>query len=176
MLVSFATGLVAQQALPGIELEAEFAETRQRKTRDLPHHHCRRPILGHPDRHLRQRAVRLADGQSDFVATTIAPRNNDRFPTTGMKAVTDSRLTKLIAGIMLLLRQHRVRSSAAAPPRPAEPRPQAGGRAPRSARRWPARPPAAPQPPPAGSRPRPAPAPARRRAARPLCRRSGRRA
>jgi hypothetical protein len=25
MLVSFATGLVAQQALPGIELEAEFA-------------------------------------------------------------------------------------------------------------------------------------------------------
>jgi len=25
MLVSFATGVVAQQALPGIELEAEFA-------------------------------------------------------------------------------------------------------------------------------------------------------
>ena len=78
--------------------------TRQRETRDLPHPHRRRPILRHPDRHLRQRAVRLADGQSDFVATTIAPRNNDRFPTTGMKAVTDSRLTKLIAGIMLLLR------------------------------------------------------------------------
>src|SRR3954468_2719928 len=104
MLVSVATGLVAQQALPGIELEAEFAQTRQRETRDLPHHHRRRPILRHPDRYLRQRAVQLADGQSDFVATTIAPRNNDRFPTTGMKAVTDSRLTKLIAGIMLLLR------------------------------------------------------------------------
>src|SRR3954468_5460575 len=111
MLVSFATGLVAQQALPGIELEAEFAETRQRKTRDLPHYHCRRPILRHPDRHLRQRAVRLADGQSDFVATTIAPRNNDRFPTTGMKAVTDSRLTIVIAGIMLLLRLNETGSS-----------------------------------------------------------------
>src|SRR3954468_10809732 len=111
MLVSFATGLVAQQALPGIELEAEFAETRQRKTRDLPHHHRRRLILRHPDRHLRQRAVRLGDGQSDFVAMTIAPRNNDRFPTTGMKAVTDSRLTKLIAGIMLLLRPLPARSS-----------------------------------------------------------------
>src|SRR4051812_7683385 len=112
MLVSFATGLVAQQALPGIELEAEFAYTRQRETRDLPHHHRRRPILRHPDRHLRQRAVQLADGQSDFVATTIAPRNNDRFPTTGMKAVTDSRLTELIAGIMLLLLRHRACSSA----------------------------------------------------------------
>src|SRR3954469_18480368 len=111
MLVSFATGLVAQQALPGIELEAEFAYTRQRETRDLPHHHRRRPILRHPDRHLRQHAVRLADGQSGFVATTIAPRNNDRFPTTGMKAVTDSRLTKLIAGIMLLLRPPRAPSS-----------------------------------------------------------------
>src|SRR3954471_20234338 len=79
--------------------------------RDLPHPHRRRPILRHPDRHLRQRAVRLADGQSGFVATTIAPRNNDRLPTTGMKAVTDSRLTKLIAGIMLLLR-HTPRHSA----------------------------------------------------------------
>src|SRR3954453_5524159 len=176
MLVSFATGLVAPQALPGIELEAEFASTRQREPRDLPHHHCRRPILRHPDRHLRQRAVRLADGQSDFVATTIAPRNNDRFPTTGMKAVTDSRLTIVIAGIMLLLRQHRVRSSAAAPPGPAGPRPRAGGRAPRSARRQPARPPAAPQPPPAVARLRPAPAPARQRVAHPPCRQSGRRA
>src|SRR3954454_7850622 len=46
---------------------------------------------------------------------TIAPRNNDRFPTTGMKAVTDSRLTKLIAGIMLLLRRYRERSSGDAP-------------------------------------------------------------
>src|SRR3954453_17538896 len=111
MLVSFATGLVAPQALPGIELEAEFASTRQRETRDLPHHHRRRPILRHPDRHLRQRAVRLADGQSDFVATTIAPRNNDRFPTAGMKAVTDSRLTNLRAAIMLLRRRHQAWSS-----------------------------------------------------------------
>jgi hypothetical protein len=118
MLVSFATGLVAQQALPGIELEAEFAETGQRETRNLRHHHRRRPILRHPDRHLRQRAVRLADGQSDFVAVTIAPRNNDRFPTTRMKAVTDSRLTKLMAGIMLLLRPHPVPSSAAGTPDP----------------------------------------------------------
>ena len=116
MLVSFATGLVAQQALPGIELEAEFAEIRQRETRDLPHPHRRRPILRHPDRHLCQRAVRLADGQSDFVATTIAPRNNDRFPTTGMKTVTDSRLTKVIAGIMLLLRRPPVLSSAGGRP------------------------------------------------------------
>src|SRR6476620_5755775 len=127
MLVSFATGLVAQQALPGIKLEPEFAETRQRETRDLPHPHHRRPILRHPDRHLRQRAVRLADGQSDFVATTIAPRNNDRFPTTGVKAVTDRRLTILIAGIMLLLRRPPVRSLTAAPPHPAGPRPRAGG-------------------------------------------------
>src|SRR4051812_43950590 len=112
MLVSFATGLVAQQALPGIELEAEFAYTRQRETRDLPHRHRRRPILRHPDRYLRQRAIRLADGQSDFVAMTIAPRNNDRFPTTGMKAITDSHLTKLIAGIMLLLRRYPAPSSA----------------------------------------------------------------
>src|SRR4030095_10971854 len=83
MLVSFATGLVAQQALPGIELETEFAETGQRETRVLRHHQRRRPILRHPDRHLCQRAVRLADDQSDFVAVTIAPRNNERFPTTG---------------------------------------------------------------------------------------------
>jgi len=113
MLVSFATGLVAQQALPGIELEAEFAETGQRETRVLRHHHRRRPILRHPDRHLCQRAVRLADDQSDVIAVTIAPRNNDRFPTTGMKAVMDRRLTNLIAGIMSLLRRHQGCSSAA---------------------------------------------------------------
>jgi len=28
MLVSFATGIVAQQALPGIELKAQFAQAR----------------------------------------------------------------------------------------------------------------------------------------------------
>src|SRR6476646_2813568 len=105
MLVSFATGLVAQQALPGIELEAEFAETGQRETRVLRHHQRRRPIVRHPDRHLCQRAVRLADDQSDFVAVTIAPCNNDRFPTTGMKARNGSSPHRLIAGIMLLLRR-----------------------------------------------------------------------
>jgi hypothetical protein len=46
---------------------------------------------------LRQRAVRLADGQSDFVAMAIVPPNNDCFPATGVKAVTDSHLIRLIA-------------------------------------------------------------------------------
>src|SRR3954454_19759383 len=59
MLVSFATGLVPQQALPGIEVEGELAQRHQRETRDLPHPLLRRAILRHPDRHLRQRAVRL---------------------------------------------------------------------------------------------------------------------
>ena len=121
MLVSFATGLVAQQALPGIELETEFAQTRQRETRDLRHHHRRRPILRHPDRQLRQRAVRLTDGQSDFVTTAIAPRNNDRFPITGMKSVTDNRLAQLIVGIMKLSRRHQARSSTGEPAHHGEP-------------------------------------------------------
>ena len=48
---------------------------------------------------------------STFVAAAIAPLNNDRFTTTGMKAVTNSRLSKLIAGIMLLFRRHPAWSS-----------------------------------------------------------------
>ena len=32
MLVSFATGVVADQALPSIKLKAEFTQTRQRGT------------------------------------------------------------------------------------------------------------------------------------------------
>src|SRR3954454_1201372 len=104
-----ATSFARHRARGGVRVDTPTGDA------GSPHHHRRRPILRHPDRHLRQRAVRLTNGQSDFVATTIAPRNNDRFPTTGMKAVTDSRLTKLIAGIMLLLRRYRERSSGGAP-------------------------------------------------------------
>ena len=71
----------------------EFAQTRQREARDLRHHHRLRPILRHPNRQLRQCAVGLADGQSDFITTAIAPGNNDRFAATGMKSVTDNSLT-----------------------------------------------------------------------------------
>ena len=61
VLVSFATGVVADQALPGIELKTEFSQTRQREAWDLRYRHLRRPILCHPERQLCQRAVRLAD-------------------------------------------------------------------------------------------------------------------
>jgi hypothetical protein len=50
MLVSFTTGIVAQQALPGIELEAQVAQTLQCETRGLCDRHRRRAILRHPDR------------------------------------------------------------------------------------------------------------------------------
>src|SRR3954469_25859584 len=63
MLLSFATGVVADQALPAIELETEFTQTRERDARNLPYRHLRRPVLRHPDRQLRQRAVWLADNQ-----------------------------------------------------------------------------------------------------------------
>jgi hypothetical protein len=43
----------------------------------------------------------------------IAPGNNNRFAVTGMKSVTDNRLTRLIAGIMELLRRRRAPSSGA---------------------------------------------------------------
>ena len=79
----------------------------------LRHHHRLRPILRHPDRQLRQRAIGLADGQSDVVTMAIAPGNNNRFAVTGMKSVTDNRLARLIAGIMKLLRRHRAPSSGA---------------------------------------------------------------
>ena len=58
-------------------------------------------------RQLRQRAIGLTDGQSDVVTMAIAPGNNNRFAVTGMKSVTDNRLTRLIAGIMKLLRPHQ---------------------------------------------------------------------
>jgi hypothetical protein len=108
MLASFATGVVANQALPGIELETEFAQTRQREVRNLRYHHLCRPMLRHPDRQLRQRAVRLADGQSDFVAVPIAPGDKDRFPATRMEAITNDRLSRLIVGIGLILLCHKM--------------------------------------------------------------------
>lgn len=52
---------------------------------------------------MRQGAVRLANGQTDLVTTTIAPGNSNRFPVTGIESVTDNRLARLIAGIMKLL-------------------------------------------------------------------------
>ena len=63
------------------------------------------PDLRHPDRQLRQRAVRLADGQSDFVGMAITPRDNDCFAATRMKSVTDRHLTQLIVSTMKLLRR-----------------------------------------------------------------------
>jgi hypothetical protein len=73
--------------------------------RSLPYHHSCRPIFRHPDRELRQCAVGLTDGQTDFVATVIAPSDNDYFATTGMKPVTDNDFIQLMVGIMKLLRQ-----------------------------------------------------------------------
>ena len=84
---------------------------RQRQTWDLRHHHRLRPILRHPDRQLRQGAVGLTDGHSDIVTTAIATGYDDRLPVTGMKSVTDNRLTQLIVSIMKLSRRHRGPSS-----------------------------------------------------------------
>jgi hypothetical protein len=107
MLVSCATGVVAQQALTGIKLAAEFAQARQRQTWILAHRHRRRRFLHHPGRQLRQRAVRLADGQSNFVTMAVAPHDKDAFTATGMKRVADSRLARPIVGIMKLFRPRR---------------------------------------------------------------------
>jgi hypothetical protein len=111
MLVSFATGVVADQALPAIQFKAEFTQTRQRKARNLSHHHLCRQLFRHPDRQLRQRPVRLADDQGDFIAMPIAPRRNDRLATARMKPVPDRNLARLVVGIMLLLRPRQARSS-----------------------------------------------------------------
>jgi hypothetical protein len=83
---------------------------RQRQTGNLRHRHCLRRILRHPDRQLRQRAIGLTDGHSDVVTTAIATGYDDRLPVTGMKSVTDNRLTQLIVSIMKLSRQHLARS------------------------------------------------------------------
>src|SRR5215469_13160641 len=112
MLVSCATGGVACQALPGIELKTEFAQARQRQARNFHHSHLCRSIPRHPDRQLRQRPVRLADDHGDFIAMPIASLNNDRLATTRMKAVADCDFTRLVVGIMPPLRRHPVWSSA----------------------------------------------------------------
>ena len=80
---------------------------RQRQTWNLCHRHCLRRILRHPDRQLRQRAIGLTDGHSHVVTTAIATGYDDRLPVTGMKSVTDNRLTQLIVSIMKLSRRHR---------------------------------------------------------------------
>ena len=82
----------------------------QRQTWNLRHHHRLRRILRHPDRHLCQCAIGLTDGHSDVVTTAIATGYNDRLPVTGMKTVTDNRLTRLIVSIMKLSRRHQGRS------------------------------------------------------------------
>src|SRR5262249_33289013 len=102
MLVSFTTGIVLQQAYACIELETELTQMRQRQTWTVRHRHCLRRILRHPDRQLRQRAIGLTDGHSHVVTTAIATSYDDRLPVTGMKSVTDNRLTQLIVSIMKL--------------------------------------------------------------------------
>jgi hypothetical protein len=101
--------------LTGIEFTTDSAQARQRETRSLPYRHSCRPIFRHPDRELRQCAVGLTDGQTDFVATVIAPSDNDYFATTGMKPVTDNDFIQLMVGIMKLLRPSREWSSGGAP-------------------------------------------------------------
>ncbi|MER8570359.1 hypothetical protein NKH85_33275 [Mesorhizobium sp. M0924] len=84
------------------------------QTGTLRQHYRFRPIFRHPDWQLHQRAVRLADDQSDLVTMAIASGNSNRFPVTGMKSVTDNRLARLIAGIMKLLHRRPEPSQAAA--------------------------------------------------------------
>src|SRR5258707_14754893 len=115
MLVSFATGSVTSQALPGIKLRTEVTQTRQREARNLRYRHLCRSIFRHPDRQLRQRTVRLANDQSDFVTMTNAPNSDDRRATTRMKAVPDRRLIRMIVSSMSLLRPRPVSSSTGGP-------------------------------------------------------------
>ncbi len=89
---------------------AESAQARQRQMRQLTYRHDRRLILGHPDRELGQGTVRLADSQTNFVATSIPAGNNDRFSATGMKFVTDNCFIQRIVGSMKLLRRRRAQS------------------------------------------------------------------
>lgn len=105
MLVSFATRCIANQALPATELKAERVQSRQRETGNLYYRHLHRLWARHPERQLRQRAIRLVDDQGDFIAMTPAPHRPDHFATTGMKAVTDRHLFRLIVSIMSLLRR-----------------------------------------------------------------------
>jgi len=100
---------------------------RQRQMWNLRHRHRLSRILCHPDRQLRQGAVGLTDGHSDIVTTAIATGYNDRLPITGMKSVTDNRLTQLIVSIMKLSRRHRGLSSGAGTPRRLARWPAGGG-------------------------------------------------
>ena len=100
---------------------------RQRQMWNLRHRHRLSRILCHPDRQLRQGAVGLTDGHSDIVTTAIATGYNDRLPVTGMKSVTDNRLTQLIVSIMKLSRRHRGLSSGAGTPRRLARWPAGGG-------------------------------------------------
>lgn len=110
---------------------------RQRQTWNLRHRHCLRRILRHPDRQLRQRAIGLTDGHGDVVTTAIATGYDDRLPVTGMKSVTDNRLTQLIVSIMKLSRLRQVQSRTCGPAHPGARALEPYGRVPRSATRWP---------------------------------------
>ena len=110
MLVSFATRIVADQALPAIKLKAEFTQTPQREAWNLRNHHLCRPLVRHPGRQLRQCPVRLADDQGNFIAMTNASRRNDRLATARVKPVPDRDLTRLVVSITSLLRRHLVSS------------------------------------------------------------------
>jgi hypothetical protein len=110
VLVSLATGVVAAQALPGIELETEFTQTCKRDPWNLPYRHLRRPILRHPNRELHERVIRLSDNQGEVITMPLAPRNNDRLPAPRMKLISDRRFTTLIVGIMSPFRRHRAPS------------------------------------------------------------------
>jgi hypothetical protein len=83
---------------------------RQRQKWALRHYHRLRRILRHPDRQLRQGAIGLTDGHCDIVTRAIAAGYDDRLPVTGMKSVTDNRLTQLIVSIMRLSRLRLARS------------------------------------------------------------------
>ena len=90
MLVSFATRCIANQALPATELKAECVQSRQRETGNLYYRHLHRLRARHPERQLRQRAIRLVDDQGDFIAMTPAPRRHDRFRHNGGESCNGS--------------------------------------------------------------------------------------
>src|SRR6516162_11400022 len=99
----------------------------QQQTWNLRHRHCLRRILRHPDRQLHKCAIGLTDGHSDVVTTAIATGYDDGLPVTGMKSVTDNRLTQLIVSIMKLSHRHRGSSSGAGTPRRRARWPASGG-------------------------------------------------
>jgi len=92
------------------QLESEFAQARQREARAAHHRHRSGPVLGHPDRQLRQSPVGLADDQDNLVALAPAAPDFDRCAAAGVEAVADHHLVRLIVGIMRLPRRHRAPS------------------------------------------------------------------